>query len=104
MSELHDIVANATFAVSPLTIVLFAAEICAIEDMINGGRLSISSSGWKNGNYAILYVMLKNPLSLILPVATGLPGAVIVIALDIVSIVAIVRWYAGCGPAEGNSL
>lgn len=85
--------AGLMFAISPLLILLFAAEMCAIEDKLRYGLLPPVGDGMGRSDWAVVYTMLKLPASLVVPVFAGTAGAAAILALDAASVVDMFRAY-----------
>ena len=82
--------AGIMFAVSPLLIVLFAFEMCAIDEVAGHGTLE-PWLGNDAANKARFYAMTKLPASLVVPVIGGMAGLAAVAVLDAASVMLIIK-------------
>ena len=78
--------AGLVFALSPLMILLFAAEMCTVESLYSMHSLTEDTVG-----KAIVYVVFKLPCSILFPVFLGALGTTIVAVLDTLSIICVIR-------------
>ena len=74
------------FAISPLSVLLFAFEMSALEVRIRDNRLSKKEENLRLGTY-----FWKLPGSLVIPVVLGNIGGVVIGVIDIISIIDLIR-------------